>query len=52
MIYTPNRDVRINSIAALKEQGAEREKEINQMFERHRHQINDIIRQSADNEHF
>ena len=52
MIYIHNRDVRLNIIAALREQGAEREKEINQMFERHRHQINDINRQYADNEHF
>jgi len=45
------RDVRLNIIAALKEQGAEMEKEINQMFERHRHRINDINRHYADNEH-
>jgi SRSO17 transposase len=45
------RDVRLNIIATLKEQGAEMEKEINQMFERHRHLINDINRHYADNEH-
>jgi len=45
------RDVRLNIIAALKEQGAEMEKEINQMFERHQHRINDINRHYADNEH-
>jgi SRSO17 transposase len=45
------RDVRINIIATLKEQGAQMEKEIDQMFERHRQRLDDINRYYPDNEH-
>lgn len=46
------RDVRLNIVATLKEQGAEMEKEIDQMFERHRQRLNDINRYYPDNEYF
>lgn len=45
------RDVRLNIIATLKEQGVEMEKEINQMFERHRQRLYDINRHYPDNEY-
>lgn len=45
------RDVRINIIATLKEQGAQMEKEINQMFERHRQRLKDIKRYYPNNDY-
>ena len=46
------RDVRLNIVATLKEKGAKMEKEIDQMFERHRQRLNDINRYYPDNEYF
>ena len=45
------RDVRLQIIAMLKEQGTQMEKEIDQMFERHRQRQNDIKRYYPDNEY-
>jgi SRSO17 transposase len=45
------RDVRLQIISTLKEDGTQMEKEIDQMFERHRQRLNDINRYYADNEY-
>lgn len=45
------RDVRLQIIATLKEQGTQMEKEIDQMFYRHRQRLNDIMRHYPDNEY-
>lgn len=45
------RDIRLQIIATLKEQGTQMEKEIDQMFQRHRQRLIDINRHYADNEY-
>lgn len=44
------RDIRLQIIAMLKGQGAEMEKEIDQMFFRHRQRVSDILRYYPDND--
>jgi hypothetical protein len=46
------RDVRLQLIATLKEQGTQMEKEIDQMLLRHQQRLKDINRYYPDNEHF